>query len=281
MRFLDNVFAMDQGQPLDFSNRTLQGFFIDEFRIDLYTDKYAFRGTSKANRLRAFLAIEPNEIAAKALQALWDYREMLGVEDDNPDATRRSFDRLMRKLGSKLESDEVAQSSVDNPPGQPTPAKLVELSRAFQALYSLEPHPRGFAFERFLSDLFDAYSLEPRGSFKKTATQIDGSFTLDSELYLLEAKWQNNQSDAAEIFTFEGKVARGASWTRGLFVSHAGFTEGALTELGAGRAIVCFSGLDIHEAFDRGLHFDEVIRRKVRRAAETGRPYIPLRTLFP
>lgn len=82
----------------------------------------------------------------------------------------------------------------------PDPAKLAALARSLLDLNSLAPQPRGFAFERFLRDLFEAYGLAPRASFKPSAgEQIDGSFELDNETYLLEAKWKNEQTPAADL----------------------------------------------------------------------------------
>jgi len=40
-------------------------------------------------------------------------------------------------------------------------------------------------------------------------------------------------------------------------------------------------GLDLFEMLQRGLPLDHVLDRKVRRAAETGRPFIRVRDLFP
>jgi hypothetical protein len=40
-------------------------------------------------------------------------------------------------------------------------------------------------------------------------------------------------------------------------------------------------GLDLHEMLDRGLSFAAVMQRKVRRAAESGQPFIRVRDLFP
>ncbi|MGG7779858.1 hypothetical protein PGN94_21955 [Klebsiella aerogenes] len=49
---------------------------------------------------------------------------------------------------------------------------------------SLPPHPRGFRFEAWLAELFTC----PRSSFRNTGEQIDGSFRLNDDFYLLEAK---------------------------------------------------------------------------------------------
>jgi len=50
---------------------------------------------------------------------------------------------------------------------------------------------RGYAFERFLKNLFDVWSLDARGSFKLVGEQIDGSFLHGSSVYLIEARWRN------------------------------------------------------------------------------------------
>lgn len=74
MRFLDEVFNMKHGYPLDFSNRTFAEFFEDEFKIDIYADKYSERGTSKANRLRCFIEGKDGYLVGKVLRRLWEYR---------------------------------------------------------------------------------------------------------------------------------------------------------------------------------------------------------------
>ena len=70
------------------------------------------------------------------------------------------------------------------------------------ALSSLDPQPRGYAFEAFLKRVFDAFGLLPRGGFRTTGEQIDGSFVLAGETYLLEAKWHNALTPAADFTLF-------------------------------------------------------------------------------
>ena len=55
MKFLDEVFQMESGYVLDFSDRTMAAFFSDELNVDIYDMRYAIDGTSKAKRLRCFL----------------------------------------------------------------------------------------------------------------------------------------------------------------------------------------------------------------------------------
>lgn len=41
------------------------------------------------------------------------------------------------------------------------------------------------------------------------------------------------------------------------------------------------SGLDLHDTLRRGLHLQNVLLAKVRRAGETGNPFVPVSSLFP
>jgi hypothetical protein len=146
------------------------------------------------------------------------------------------------------------------------------------ALTPLQSIQRGFAFEKFLSDAFAAFDLAPRGSFRNTGEQIDGSFEL-GVTYLLEAKWQASKTDAADLRSFTGKVQDKATWARGLFISDSGFTDVGLEAFGRAKPIICMDGLDLYESL-KNRNLPEVIALKARRAAETGRPYIPYRDLF-
>lgn len=174
-------------------------------------------------------------------------------------------------------------SSAPAAPSAPDPAKLATLARSLMDLSSLAPQPRGFAFERFLRDLFEVYGLAPRASFKPSVgEQIDGSFDLDSETYLLEAKWKNEQTPAADLHVFAGKLASRPTWSRGLFISYSGFSVPGLDAFHQGRSsIICMDGFDLHETLSRQLPFDRVLARKARRAVETGHVFVPVRDLFP
>ena len=48
--------------------------------------------------------------------------------------------------------------------------------------------------------------------------QIDGSFELAGETYLLEAEWTTAMVGVADLRAFNAKVEDQASWSRGLFV---------------------------------------------------------------
>src|SRR3954454_8799048 len=112
-----------------------------------------------------------------------------------------------------------AKTTSASSPVMLTEAAAHVLITRLMELTSLNPQERGLRFEGFLSDLFTSFDLAPRGAFRLTGEQIDGSFRLHAETYLLEAKWHGPQIGFADLMTFSGKVAGKAAWARGLFVS--------------------------------------------------------------
>ena len=77
IRIIDNAFEMHGGYVLDFSDRTFAQFFDDELGLDIDADKYRANGTSKAKRLRTFLALEDEFTVSKVLRGLWAHRASL------------------------------------------------------------------------------------------------------------------------------------------------------------------------------------------------------------
>ena len=147
------------------------------------------------------------------------------------------------------------------------------------AVRDLKPHARGYAFEAFLTELLDAFRLRAREPFRLVGEQIDGSFDLAGETYLVEAKWLNRKVGAAELHTFHGKVDQKASWARGVFISFGGFTLDGLHAFGRGKRVIGVEGLDLRDALDRGIGIDRLLAAKVRHAAETGNVFAPLAEL--
>jgi len=275
---LDDLFEMHSGYVLDFSNKTFAAFFAEELNIDIDHPAYQERGTSKANRLRCFLQKADPASAVRTLQALWDYREAIG--------TARGREETVPKAGGRfLELLNRIQGRPSSPVEKPAPAfdreKVLQLAGEFGGMMTMAPHARGYAFEKFLKQLFTFYGLEARSAFRLQGEQIDGSFVLGAETYLLEAKWQNQQVAIGELHTFHGKLEQKAAWTRGLFVSYSGFSPDGLYAFGRGKRVICADGLDIYDALNRQIPFNKVLESKVRRAAETGESFVAVRDLFP
>lgn len=210
--------------------------------------------------------------------------------------TRSEIDRLNGLLpGVSLKIPELLDrafleglaSAPEAAPAQHTPralsaerahtlvARLIEVSR-------LEPQQRGLQFEGFLNELFEAHGLAPRNAFRLTGEQIDGSFKLHADTYLVEAKWHGPQIGFADLMTFSGKVAGKAAWARGLFVSNSGFSAEGLEAFTRGRQtnLICVDGLDLYEVLSHQVSLIEVLEAKARRAAETNRAFVPVREVM-
>lgn len=279
MRLIDDLFQMHPGTVLDFSNRTFAEFFADELDVDIYDPRWEAGGTSKAKRLRYYLRSNPASTVVRTLKALWNYREAerrrTAIEETIPEAENQFYDLIDRLGGSRPRS----KSTHHPEESRLTAEVLASLKSQLLEVSQLQPQARGFAFEPFLRALFDANDLAARASFRLTGEQIDGSFELARETYLLEAKWQSLPVGAAELRAFNAKVTDKATWSRGLFISDSGFSEDGLLAFGRGNSVVCMDGLDLYEMLDRNLSFAEVLGLKVRRAAETGRPFVRIRDL--
>jgi len=196
----------------------------------------------------------------------------------------RQLNELIIKVGFKipelwdpkfLDSLLSRKAEHDAPP-TPSQAGSADLKQQYKELRDLEPQNRGYAFERFLNAWFSQEGLSPRGPFRLVGEQIDGSFVIGSDIYLLEAKWQDRQTPEADLLVFREKVEGKSTWSRGLFVSHAGFTKEGQIGFSRGRStnIIGIDGQDIYFILEGTMSLTDAIHRKARRAAETGEFFI-------
>jgi hypothetical protein len=215
-----------------------------------------------------------------------EYRDAIhgpfNEQDEKAKHLKARFFQIIQTIDPSSGAARQGQSQPPNKFASPTPQLLQDLNERLLKLAMLKPQDRGFAFERFLTDLFTVYDLDPRRSFRLTGEQIDGSFQLRQEIYLLEAKWQDARTAQADLLTFAGKVEGKAQWSRGLFLSYSGFSEDGLQAFARGRrtSIICMDGLDLAQVLSGRLDLVDVIERKKRRAAETGSAFVPVRDLF-
>ena len=280
MPIIDRVFGMEGGYVLDFTNQTFAEFFRDELGVDIDDPRWAAHGGSKGKRLRYYLRQADRQTALNTLNALWEYRDAISLTADFPeldDPVRSAFFRIIQQLGG--EPPESVISVAEDGELRVDAATTSALAARLLAVTKLKPHARGFAFEKFLKEVFDAYGMTARGSFRLRGEQIDGSFVLREQTYLLEARWRSAQVGVETLRAFNAKVEDKASWSRGLIISHSGFTEDGLHAFGRGKRVVCMDGLDLHEVLSGQLDLTEVIAAKVRRAAETGVAFVRVRDL--
>jgi hypothetical protein len=97
---------------------------------------------------------------------------------------------------------------------------LAELKEVLSRLHgSADRAAAGLGLEEILNRLFALFDLARRQTFRVIGEQIDGSFELDRQTYLLEAKWEKKALPEADLLVFRGKIEGKSALTRGLFVA--------------------------------------------------------------
>ncbi len=279
MATIDQIFEMEGGYVLNFSDRTFAEFFAGELNIDINDDAYYAEGSSKAKRLRYFLKQADVDLAVRTLRALWEHREALRQQRQTSETVTNAQGRLL-DIVQRLAGTQPAGDAMQMTPAYNWPA-IAQMRQQLHDLANHAPQARGFLFEKLLKSTFDLFGMRARDPFRNRGEQIDGSFELANEVYLLEAKWVNTPVSIGDLHGFHGKIEQKAAWARGLFISYSGFSEDGLYAFGRGKRIVCMDGFDLDEAFRRQIPVSSVVEQKVRRAAETGSCFISVRNLFP
>ncbi len=153
--------------------------------------------------------------------------------------------------------------------------KLDELKLEFYSISSnSNSQQKGFQFEKFLNKLFNFFDLDPKSAFKVTGEQIDGAFTFDNADYLLEAKWQEQAVNAADLYKFGGKIQGKLKNTLGLFISLGPFSA-ECTDTGSPltKSMILMDGMDLMQVLEGRIRLNDLILIKRRHASQTGDIY--------
>lgn len=100
----EEALNMQSGYVLDFTDRTFGDFFCTEVNVDPDTPSgaslFAAYGTSKAKRLRSFIARAPHNTVARALRALWEYREnnILGSTGQREERLKEAYFKIVGRF---------------------------------------------------------------------------------------------------------------------------------------------------------------------------------------
>jgi len=155
---------------------------------------------------------------------------------------------------------------------------LLPLRRRFERLEGMtDGVKRGFAFQRLLVVLLDVFGLNPHGDVRRIGEQIDATFKLDGQVWLVEARWTGEPAEPKELRDFGGKLAARPGRVLGVFVSVAGFTSGAVACPKENRAVgmLLLDAGHLRRVLDRTERFDHMLRRLHRHLIETGESYEP------
>ena len=107
-KYFEDIFGMSSGYVLDYTNVTFDELFRNTVGINIYDDKYAFNGDSKAKKLRAFWEIESDEIVGKVLNELleiWEYNQEKVGKTVNHNIYKKCLKIVHRLLGKQYDDD--------------------------------------------------------------------------------------------------------------------------------------------------------------------------------
>lgn len=108
---IEQLFGMGSGYVMDFSNRTFAEFFRENARVDIYAEKYAGNGDSKAKRLRAFIELENDALVGRVLSELLEYWRYKTPQPSSQDGTlaNRANQIVERLLGKPIQPKDSGQ----------------------------------------------------------------------------------------------------------------------------------------------------------------------------
>ena len=141
---------------------------------------------------------------------------------------------------------------------------------------------RGYAFEKFLGDLFRWAEIDYNPPVKTEIDQIDGSVIFESFTYLIEAKWRDGPANWQDLQKLKGNIKIRLSSTRGLFISESGFQESAITRgrLSEENPLILMDGLDLVLILENRISLRDAFAEKINAATMRGNPYLQIKDLL-
>ena len=265
-QILEDLFGMKSGYVLDFSNRTFKEYIFDTLGIDVY-ERYAEGKLSKAKIMRRLYQDLSDQQLATLLKALLDYIEEFGHSND-ANRMKKAWKIVERLGGERMRDDNGDEGNGFN--FKYFLKRLIDLSSS-----ETSKQNKGYEFEKYLRDLFDAAGLKPRESYRVKGEQIDGSIEFNGNVYLVEAKWTGGPVNRSDLVVFADKVSRKSKFTRGIFVSHSGYVENAVETYAIGKTpeIILIDMKEMTWTLENGIDIEDVLSKKVRKLIEEGKIY--------
>lgn len=265
-QILEDLFGMKSGYVLDFSNRTFKEYIFDTLGIDVY-ERYAEGNLSKAKIMRRLYQDLSDQQLAMLLKAFLDYIEEFGHSND-ANRMKKAWKIVERLSGERMRDDNGDEGNGFN--FKYFLKRLIDLSSS-----ETSKQNKGYEFEKYLRDLFDAAGLKPRESYRVKGEQIDGSIEFNGNVYLVEAKWTGGPVNRSDLVVFADKVSRKSKFTRGIFVSHSGYVENAVETYAIGKTpeIILIDMKEMTWALENGIDIEDILSKKVRKLIEEGKIY--------
>ena len=230
----------------------------------------------------------------KSVSNFSDYSHLLRLEDGKKKAqeAKQAVDELVALSHRHIEnSDEHMRAEKQRVEISERMSLQATRKRSLEELYSRfslvamekSSQKKGYLLERLLYDLFCYFDLDPKQSFRNTNEQIDGAFSFDGIDYLLEAKYVDpNSISKSDLLSFAGKVDGKLDNTLGVFISYNGFSQ-TCRDLGTDgvlKRVFLVDGSDLMAVLDGRITLNEMLLRKRHYAAQYGKIYLSILSLF-
>ena len=202
---------------------------------------------------------------------LWDQDFIASLRLDSAERAKKRVDEVIAHERQKVA--EESRRCTD----------LRELKEQFFSLHNeVSPQAAGLLFEKILNRMFALHGLAPREPFRVVGEQIDGSFDLDHETYLVEAKWEKGPVSEASLLIFRGKIEGKSAFTRGVFISLNGITDEARQAITQGKQPTFYTidGYDLTMVLSDQVGLIEFLRQRRRLLAEEGKVVVPFPQLW-
>jgi len=162
---------------------------------------------------RPMTATEIDDVNGHILELGYKFPELW--DDEFRASLERTTAERARQHVRQAQFEQGQQSAHDQ--------RIRELFKLKEQFFQLNDEPdrnkAGLALESLLNGLFELFELKPRQPFRIIGEQIDGSFELDGQIYLMESKWEKRPLSEADLLVFKGKIEGKSTFTRGLFIA--------------------------------------------------------------
>lgn len=218
--------------------------------------------------------VEPSELDALndavfrlgyKIPELWDPTFRQELQDDILGVSQQRVENIGKRLDLEKHSEATRTQ------------RTIELKDAFLELHRMpDRQEAGRQLERILNGLFELSGLKPSAPFRVVGEQIDGSFELDSDTYLLEAKWEQSPLSEKELLVFRGKIEGKSAITRGVFISISGYSSECKEAIRVGKQPNFFTldGYDLMMILQEDIDCAAFLRARRRLWAERGAMFV-------
>jgi hypothetical protein len=222
----------------------------------------------------AYREKQGNPISAKEIDTLNGHIYEIGFKF--PELWDKAFRDSLNQTTVERAQDYVKAANAEQHEASSQAKRSQELRELKEQFFLLcaesDRSKAGLALEKLLNRIFMIYELNPRPAFRVVGEQIDGSFLLEGEVYLVEAKWEADALSEAPLLVFRGKIEGKSTFTRGVFIALNDVTPDARQAITQGKSPSFFvmNGFDLMMVLSEAISLPEFLKRRIRLLGEEG-----------